>query len=360
MSLLGVERRRLVSVVILACLALGLVAFTLSSRGHAREELPWNIRTEGIVIGGSVMLGRDVERRILQGIDPFAEAGPLLDAAVVSIVGLDSPLTRSDDAREGATGVRARPESVSILLEAGIDATALATPSLMDFGQRGLAETIRTLDRAGIGHVGAGDDLTAATQPVTSDVQGKRVEILAYAMVDRDDPDAAGLITSGIAPYSPDTFDRQVRFAVASSDVTIVLLQLPRSLGSAPRAGDLEAARRAIDLGADAVVGIDPGTTRGIEVYRGRPIFYSIGELVGDFGSAESPSSFLIGVDLSGPLPSFTLYPYRVNRSVPTFLDASDANRLLDAIDDLSPRPVVTVEGGLGYLVGDGFTPRVG
>ncbi|SEQ23015.1 poly-gamma-glutamate synthesis protein (capsule biosynthesis protein) [Faunimonas pinastri] len=47
-------------------------------------------------------------------------------------------------------------------------------------------------------------------------------------------------------------------------------------------------ARRAVDAGATAVLGHGPHMLRGIEIYKGRPIFYSLGSLLMEFEGAET------------------------------------------------------------------------
>lgn len=76
---------------------------------------------------------------------------------------------------------------------------------------------------------------------------------------------------------------RWVREARLSSDVVLV------SVHSHEQADDIEDpaefmqpfARRMIDEGADLIVGHGPHLLRGMEVYRGKPIFYSLGNFVG-------------------------------------------------------------------------------
>jgi poly-gamma-glutamate synthesis protein (capsule biosynthesis protein) len=56
------------------------------------------------------------------------------------------------------------------------------------------------------------------------------------------------------------------------------------SPGPAPLIEDF--CRRAVDAGADAVIGHGPHMLRGVEFYRGKPILYSLGSLIMEFESA--------------------------------------------------------------------------
>jgi hypothetical protein len=76
----------------------------------------------------------------------------------------------------------------------------------------------------------------------------------------------------------------------------------PEFLGKEPRGSLRSWARAVIDAGADVVVGHGPHVLRGVEFYRGRPIFYSLG-------------NFLTyrGFNLDGPLGLTTILTLELN-----------------------------------------------
>jgi len=73
-----------------------------------------------------------------------------------------------------------------------------------------------------------------------------------------------------------------VRQAKQTSDFTIATMHThePGNYSQEPPDFLPLVAREAIDNGADAFLGHGPHQLRGIEVYRGRPIFYSLGNFV--------------------------------------------------------------------------------
>ncbi|MFC3999306.1 CapA family protein [Nocardiopsis sediminis] len=73
-----------------------------------------------------------------------------------------------------------------------------------------------------------------------------------------------------------------VRQAKQNSDVTVVALHThePGNYSDEPPPFLHRLAHAAIDEGADAVLGHGPHRLRGIEVYRDRPIFYSLGNFI--------------------------------------------------------------------------------
>jgi poly-gamma-glutamate synthesis protein (capsule biosynthesis protein) len=75
----------------------------------------------------------------------------------VRIVNLETSITTSGDYWPGKeVHYRMNPRNIGSLTAAGIDCCALANNHVLDWGYEGLAETLATLDRAGIKHAGAG------------------------------------------------------------------------------------------------------------------------------------------------------------------------------------------------------------
>jgi hypothetical protein len=166
------------------------------------------------------------------------------------------------------------------LVEAGFTHLNLANNHANDFGSEGRATTERILDSLGIRTFG----------PLGS---------IAVDSVRRGDSlTTVGLVGFATYPHSYDLLDIARSAAVVDSvrdlvDLLVVTfhggaegsraLHVPvaaESLGSEPR-GDLRAwARAVVDAGADAVVGHGPHVLRGIELYRGKPIAYSLGNFL--------------------------------------------------------------------------------
>jgi hypothetical protein len=166
------------------------------------------------------------------------------------------------------------------LVEAGFTHLNLANNHANDFGSEGRATTERILDSLGIRAFG----------PLGS---------IAVDSVRRGDSlTTVGLVGFATYPHSYDLLDIARSAVVVDSvrdlvDLLVVTfhggaegsraLHVPvaaESLGSEPR-GDLRAwARAVVDAGADAVVGHGPHVLRGIELYRGKPIAYSLGNFL--------------------------------------------------------------------------------
>jgi poly-gamma-glutamate synthesis protein (capsule biosynthesis protein) len=98
------------------------------------------------------------------------------------IINLETSITASDDFWRGKEiHYRMHPRNASCLAAARVGCCCLANNHVLDWGYDGLAETLRTLDAAGIAHCGAGRDATEAAAPAVLDVPGKgRVLVFSY------------------------------------------------------------------------------------------------------------------------------------------------------------------------------------
>ena len=114
---------------------------------------------------------RPVEFDYIWG-DALAE----LDRAGVDlrIVNLETSITSSEDYwRDKEIHYRMHPRNIDCITAARIHCCCLANNHVLDWGYDGLAETLRTLDAAGIAHTGAGRDAVEAAAPAVLDVPGK-------------------------------------------------------------------------------------------------------------------------------------------------------------------------------------------
>jgi poly-gamma-glutamate synthesis protein (capsule biosynthesis protein) len=99
------------------------------------------------------------------------------------VINLETSVTTSEDYWP-AKGInyRMHPANIACLQAARIDCCCLANNHVLDWGYAGLAETIATLDRAGIAHAGAGANAAAAAAPAVLEAPGKgRVLVFSFA-----------------------------------------------------------------------------------------------------------------------------------------------------------------------------------
>ncbi len=141
-------------------------------------------KTAAITIGfaGDVMIGRLVNEVIGQkGYSyPWGDVLPLLQRTDLNIINLETTLTTSTNRLPKTFNYKASPDRVKTLQEARIDIVNLANNHIRDFGDVGLLETIKTLDAAGIKHVGAGKNIDEAHKQVIITKNNVKIGIIGY------------------------------------------------------------------------------------------------------------------------------------------------------------------------------------
>ncbi len=166
------------------------------------------------------------------------------------------------------------------LREAGFTHLNLANNHANDYGPDARRETEAIMRGVGLTPYGPVDLLAIA--PVARDGRYMLVGLVGFATY----PHAYNLIDlAGSAAIV-----RQVRPLVdvlvvtfhggAEGKTAVRTPSAPEFLAREPRGSLRKWARVVIDAGADLVVGHGPHVLRGVEFYRGRPVFYSLGNFV--------------------------------------------------------------------------------
>lgn len=248
---------------------------------------------------GYVELAEDKNGPVPRPVGFAAIWGDALDALRraapdLRIVNLETAVTASEDAWPGkGIHYRMHPANLPCLAAAGIDCCVLANNHVLDWGVRGLEETLASLHGAGIATAGAGLDAAAAAAPAVLEVPGKgRVLVFAWAVADSGVPPAwrAGPSRPGVNVL-PDlearrlgTIADQIRAAKRPGDLVVASLHWGGNWGfGIPPAQRRFAHGLVAEAAVDVVYGHSSHHVKGIELYRGKPILYGCGDLLNDY-----------------------------------------------------------------------------
>jgi poly-gamma-glutamate synthesis protein (capsule biosynthesis protein) len=246
---------------------------------------------------GDVMLGRcvDAALRHMRPQDMWGDVLPHLLQADLRIANLECALTRHAQPWRQSWKMfhfRADPGAVRFLQAAHIDACSLANNHVLDFEARGLRDTLRTLDAAGIRHAGGGLDCKEAAAPALIEVHGEppcRVALLAFT--DNQPDFAAGEQEPGTNflefSLQPDVLARVAeaigRARSQGADWVVLSNHWGANFVERPTPDFRQFARRVIELGADVYYGHSAHLCQGIEIHLGRPILYDTGDFIDDY-----------------------------------------------------------------------------
>lgn len=291
-----------------------------------------------LAVGGDTTLGANLQEhadgQLAAGVPKeqlwplyFAGVKPLLGAADLALVNLECPFTKRGEKLPKRFNFRARPELAEILKAGSVNVVALANNHTMDYEAVGLDDTLATLDAAGIAHFGAGKNLEAARQPAVLERAGIKIGFLGYyfqsaatmletpaVFATPGRPGVAGCYTD--LACVRDQIVEDVQRLASQTDAGFVYFHWGKEGSTETLEYQIELAHLCIDLGCQGVFGAHPHRFQGVEVYRDRPIFYSLGNFV--FGGNKDPQDKLSAIAMlrvtqAGP-PAAELVPIQVTR----------------------------------------------
>jgi len=249
---------------------------------------------------GDVMLGSWVIPVLAEhGADyPFKKTYRYLETADVAIANLEAPFTEDTVAFEKKFNFKVPPKYARGLLSGGFDVVTLANNHIMDFGEGGLLSTIQTLDRIGIKHCGAGQDLHEAHQPAVIESNGKKIAFFGYSMTFPTEF-YARKDSSGTAYPEPELMQHALEVWENFVDFTVVSFHWSAEKRDTPKDYQTYFAHLAIDSGADLILGHHPHVLQGIELYKNRLIAYSLGNFAFGSYSKNAVDSIILKVYLN-------------------------------------------------------------
>gem|GEM_PF-2229171 len=258
-------------------------------------------QTWTMVVGGEIMLN---------GVKPsgktFAGIKAWTTKADIATANLEIPLTNSRTAtvRKTPSELRARtqyilkadPGHVKWLADAGFDVVGLGNNHSMDYGWNGLQGMQKLLDKNGIEWCGAGKNAEEATAPRILRIKnGLKIAFVSIHAFRTDyglwkctpatekSPGVATLAGVQVA-NGGDVLSRRQKAIVGEArkqaDVVVVWLHWGTEKKSIPDFFQVKLGRGFIEAGADCVLGAHPHVLQGAENYAGKPLFYSLGNLV--------------------------------------------------------------------------------
>ena len=269
-----------------------------------------------LIFVGDVMLDDGPGKVVAAGRDPLAPFAALLADADYRIANLECPLATTGKAIPTKIYTfRADPRAVRVL-KGRFDAVSVANNHSGDYGRAAFLETLSVLDGAGIRAFGGGRNLVEAHAPLWIEKKGLRIAVLGY---DEFLPRSfeAGADYPGIAWSEDSHVISDIRAArAAGADIVIPFMHWGWEYEDGPNARQRQLAHAMIDAGADAVVGGHPHVTQGAEVYRGKPIIYSLGNFVFDgFEAPEAKLGWLLRMEIDkGGVSSWLTFAARMDQ----------------------------------------------
>ncbi|RYZ33602.1 MAG: CapA family protein, partial [Myxococcaceae bacterium] len=285
-----------------------------SDTGHPTATVPGQtgtlapVRPVTLVVGGDVTVGHHYQTYFDEQVGKgrsreemyaygFREVKPFVDTGDLFVVNLECPYTDTPEKLPKNFNFKARPELVNVLKAGNVGVVSLANNHMMDYGAQGLLDTLTTLEAARIPFFGAGRNLAEARRPALLTVGGLRIALLGYFFLGTrniEPPQVyATETTPGVAGHFSDVevmermMVEDITAAKAQADLVLPFFHWGIEGNTTPEPYQVRLAHAAIDAGAAGVLGSHPHVLQSMELYRGAPVVYSLGNFV--FGGNWNP-----------------------------------------------------------------------
>lgn len=273
------------------------------------------------------------------------QIGPFLaDADVTHIsneVSFKAGCTYSD------TKFCAPPEMIDTLKDSGIDLVELTGNHNNDLGNQLNTDTIKLYHGLGWHTFGGGLNTAEAAKPYIADQKSNKVAFLGYNYADGPGSGAiAGSATAGANAYNVDKVKADIAAAKQQASFVIVDVQFWECYAypagyiefpecDVPIGSQKETFRQVADLGADMVIGTAAHQPQTYELYKGKPIYYGLGNLY--FEQTQWPGTergiVLTHYFAGGKLLQTKLSPTVYHKELQTrLMDGDEAATLLDRL----------------------------
>lgn len=310
-----------------------------------------------IIAAGDILLDRGVGRYLEErGYDyPYDGIKDEIIKGDIAIANLECPLTDSGNA------IYKRPELIfkgsklngAALKGAGFDILSLANNHTMDQGREGLIDTVKVLESYGIRPLGAGMTRDEARKPVFIEKRRRKIGFLGYCdfppegyIYDEDKAD--------VARADMKSLGEEVRAARENCDFLVVSFHWGKEFDCYPGDRQREMAHAVIENGADLIIGHHPHVLQGVEEYKGKLIFYSLGNFVFDSQLPKGTDESVI-IDITvdrGELRGARIIPFRIEDCRPVIAQGQAAKLILERYRVCSEDYGVSIDmaDGIGYI----------
>lgn len=275
-----------------------------------------------VTITGDILLDRGV-RKVIEQKGTDAVFSPFVDSVFQSsdiVIGnLECPATKIKEPSFKQFIFRAEPEWLFTLKQHGITHLNLANNHSVDQGRAGLVDTRENVVSAGMIPIGAGRTMEEAARPVLLTSSPRKVYVLASLQLALENFAYLSEKPS-VSQEDFDTLVERVRHLRSSEPDSYIIVTLHWGGEHTLQPVTIQRVRahQLIDAGADALIGHHTHTLQTIEEYKGKPIYYSIGNFIFDQRKPVNTKACMVKLTITKESSHVETIPVEIIKCVPS------------------------------------------
>ena len=258
---------------------------------------------------GDTMLGRQVGQHIEQGIDPFLYVRETMMNYDLVIANLEGPISEEVPCQKKAYSFRFATTTAIMLADSNVGLVSLANNHSFDCFSKGLINTRQNLTKVDIGYFGGGGLEDSYT---VREIKGRNI---AFVGID---------LSIGEIPIT--LFYPLIARLDKENDDIVVSIHWGNEYELDYSNNQKTIGHNLVDKGADLIIGHHPHVIQPMEIYKNKPIFYSLGNFIFDQFTEETTKGFAVEVILDDDAQSFKIFPYKIKDSQPAFLPEKETD----------------------------------
>ncbi len=273
------------------------------SESKQNTDLPDANTEVSFMAVGDIMLSRNVAGQIAKnnkdGNYPFRKLSSYLASTDFNFGNLESPYSGEDHYNPtGSLVFNAPTWTLSGLTKNNFRVLNLANNHGFDQGLDSLLYTKQLLLENNILSLGVGKNLKEAWEGQVHTVKDVRVGFIGASYASLNDNGAT--TNDNVARIEQTAkLTQSINELKTRSDFIVVTMHAGTEYVRNPNASQTKFAKAAIDAGADLVIGAHPHWIQTIELYKGKYIFYSLGNFVFDqMWSQDTREGLMLKIDL--------------------------------------------------------------
>jgi len=279
-----------------------------------------------IAVGDTMLGGASQEVLDKYGYDyPFKSVQSFFKKKDLVLVNLEAPITTHHIklAENKTYTYKVKPKSITGLKSIGTDIVNLANNHSLDFGIKGLMDTIETVTLNGILPIGAGKNSDEVYKGQIVEIHGVKIGFLAfmhpYHIYETSYKYFSTRKWAGVGMMKAGNVKKFIRKIKKRCHFVVVSFHWGHDYKRIT-AKQIEFGRYAVKKGADIVIGHHPHVIQGFEVFNGKPILYSLGNFAfgteGSFEKVEALRHYGLIADICidhGSIAHLDLIPIETN-----------------------------------------------
>ena len=269
------------------------------------------------------------------------------------IINLETSITSNEEFEPKGINYKLNPKNIEVLKTFKVDIVCLANNHILDYKEKGLLDTLETLEKVNILYCGAGKDINEAKKPAIKDFLDYRVLVFNYAHISSGTPinwkaennkPGINLIIDFKKEFK--SIENNIKSFKSDKDFVIFSIHTGPNWGYEINFEEQEFFHKLIDKElVDLIFAHSSHHFKGLEIYKNKLIFYGAGDFINDYegiGGYEwfRPNlvlGYIVEVNLDRhSINNLIIKPFKIRKLSLNYCNEKEINWIFEKLKEIS------------------------